>query len=391
VVSLRHLKDAAASGRWPFASVPDPERARYWAGRPEQKRLIDSLLNRWGLRDRSEINVIWADYGQGKSHTLLYMLGRLQSPKIVAHYLQLPAVSSGSPFVRLYEQIMRDFPFALLADEVFARYKSAPMNLFSEPSASQRYLVQMLWLIGTRAPGSDVAERWLRGMRTVQAEHKELIVGGKRIALPGAPRTAPDCLRVLDDIVWATTESPISNGRLLVLLIDEFQRIGSLSRTKGGEVCDSLHLLFNRHPRRFHLLLSFATGLPQGIPLVLTKDLINRVSSRVGFRPLTHAEGRGYVQELMRQFAEQAGLSSGTDFGPFESKAVDFLLERATHESLGLSPRRINIMFDLVTSQIVHSRADKDGALDSQISQKDAREAFDSIREQVTSDLETQS
>ena len=247
---------------WPFATVPDATRAALWVGRPDVLRRIDGLQQSWKRRRSSDITVMWADFGQGKTHALLHLLAVLQSePATLAHYLQLPPLTTGSPFVALYRQVMRDFPLETLAAKVFERYRQAPMELFRSGSPSERPIHQLLWLVGTAGSGHDDAIRWLRGDRVSASDAGRLTVAGKRVAVGSSPQSAQDCLNVLDTLVHTALNVPTEGSHRLVLLIDEFQRVGELTARKRTEVCDALHLLFNRHPQGLHLVLAFAGGL----------------------------------------------------------------------------------------------------------------------------------
>ena len=120
---------------WPFATVPDAERARIWAGRRERLNQLNGVLARWKRRRASEICVLWADFGQGKTHSLMFLKNRLDAiDGYVVHYAQLPALSSGSPFFAVYKQLMREFPLETLGRVVFSHFERSPMAMFQTES-----------------------------------------------------------------------------------------------------------------------------------------------------------------------------------------------------------------------------------------------------------------
>ena len=148
---------------WPFATVPDAARARIWAGRHERLTQLTGLLSRWNRRRASEICVLWADFGQGKTHSLLFLQNRLSEERdYIVHYAQLPPLASGSPFVAIYRQLMREFPLETLDEVVFRHFERSPMAIFRDGHPTDRLICQLLWLVATKAPGHDTAARWLR-------------------------------------------------------------------------------------------------------------------------------------------------------------------------------------------------------------------------------------
>lgn len=350
---------------WPFAIVPDRERARNWAGRPRQRSELEALVRRWRRRQASELDVLWADFGQGKTHSLLFVQNEVasSSPAAMAHYLQLPPLTAGSPFVALYRQVMRDFPLEDLGRRVFNYFQTNPMHLFQHGTPTERFIYQLLWLIATRSPGSDSAARWLQGDPVSAAVSRSFSIGGRSIGLPAPPNSPQNCQNMLDTLLSICTEFPPGESNQFVLLIDEFQRIGELTPRRRTEVCDSIHLIFNRHPKNLRLVLAFAGGLPQIVTSVLTPDLHSRVTSVFGFPPLSADEGRLYVAELLADYRGGSEVESNNQFFPFEGAAVDLLIRVADEHGENLSPRRINILFDLVADAVLDARAAGDGGL----------------------------
>ena len=44
-----------------------------WLVRPEIDKKLKFLTMKWDATEESYINVLWADFGQGKTHTLFYI------------------------------------------------------------------------------------------------------------------------------------------------------------------------------------------------------------------------------------------------------------------------------------------------------------------------------
>ena len=336
---------------WPFATVPDRNRASLWIGRPEMLARLNALLAGWRRRRASDITVLWADFGQGKTHALLHLHGELAAkPNSLAHYVQLPPLTAGSPFVALYRQVLRDFPLDLLGKRVFERYRDDVRSIFTAAAPGDRQIHQLLWLVGTSSPGRDVATRWFRGERVAPNDLKDLVLAGKRLSIGPPPQTAQDCENVLDTLLNTAINFPAEDGGEFVLLVDEFQRIGELSPRKRTEVCDALHLLFNRRPQGFRLVLAFAGGLPEIVSGVLTGDLQARVTTKLSLPPMTPSQGRAYFEDLVRAY-----LAVGEEF-PFESDSVDEIVRLADPAGVLLTPRKINITADVLTNEALTQR-----------------------------------
>ena len=352
---------------WPFATVPNSERARLWAGRAEHLSQLNGLLSRWKRRRASEICVLWADFGQGKTHSLMYLQNRLADDvECTAHYAQLPPLTGGSPFVALYRQVMRNLPLEKLAARIFHHFESSPMSIFRSGPSSDRLVYQLLWLVATRAPSHDLAARWLRGEPAGPSELSALQIGGRSLGLTMPLKTAADCQATLDSVVNVATEFPPGEEREIVLLLDEFQRIGELTpSSKRIEVCNAIHLLFNSHPQNLRLVLAFAGGERNIINKVLTPDLQHRIHSRLDYAPLDVKDGVEYVAELLACYAVE---SRPDRFSPFTVDAVTHLVRGADDGTGMLSPRAINIVFDKVINVLLDSRSAQNRNMEDDIS-----------------------
>jgi len=343
---------------WPFATVPNRDRAELWVGRPEALRRLDGLLASWRRRKAADISVFWADFGQGKTHALLHMLNVVASqPTVVAHYLQLPPLTTGSPFVAVYRQVLRDFPIDALAKRVFEQNPGSPVDLGRSGAPGERLVRQLLWIIGAHGPGMDVAERWLRGDKVSTSDASRVALPGSSSGIGSSPATAQDCQNVLDALLGVAIDFPADGAAELVLFVDEFQRVGELDHRKRAEVCDSLHLLMNRHPQGFHLVLAFAGGLPEIVGQVLTGDLQSRVSTRLDLHPMTVAQGKDYFVDLVNAYGHKSNPPMDPAQFPFAPDAVDLLVSLADPTGDLLSPRRINITADLLANEVLTERA----------------------------------
>ena len=346
---------------WPFATIPDGSRARLWAGRHELRGQLLKLVRAWEYKKASEIDIFWADWGQGKTHTLFHLDTLLPTDSsTLVHYVQLPPLAGvAQPFKALFDQIMMEFPLDDIATKVFAFFE--PNNnmaqLFSPAvrNAWPSHVLQLLWMLKTKGPGSYIAERYLRGQRVTQKELNQLRLGEKVIQVPPAPKTAQDCQNILSDIIKIVVNFPENSSSEFVLLIDEFQRIAALGKRKMQQVCDSLHLIYNANPKCVRFLFAFATGDPQSLRFSITGDLFSRVSNVFGLPPPSREEVITYVRELLSAYRISPAYED--DSIAFDPEALRLLCDYAYDLGSGYCTlRNINLVFDKCFFWIIENR-----------------------------------
>jgi len=386
---------------FPFATVPTPERSRIWAGRKELKNKILAKIQNWKVKPGSEIDLFWADWGQGKSHSLFYMENLLPSDESnIVHYMQLPSLAGvAQPFKALYDQLMAEFPLDDLATRVYKHFE--PGNNMNQIFSSQvrrawpSHVLQLLWMMKVKNQGSFIAENYLRGYKVTQRELNQLQIGGTQIHLPPPPKNAQDCQNLLSAVVKIATTFPASGGQC-VLLIDEFQRVGSLGINKMKQVCDSLHLIFNSNPRGLRMILTFAISDPQAIPTSLTGDLVSRVTDRMSLPPMSQTEVQIYMQELLQ--AHQCELGGVPNSAPFDEAGLKLLSEFAYNASDGndnlCTPRKVNMVGETILLQAIsarNERANQSGPIDL-FTFDEVRQAIDEcdrdLRARITGDFD---
>jgi len=347
--------DAIRLKDWPFSAIPVSGPTTVWSGRPEVRDQIDRLVSRWDRRPNSEIVIFWAAFGQGKTHTLHFLEGTFSGREHVrSHYVQLPSLSGGatSPFVALYKQVMLEYPLDALARVVFRRFEHDPLEIFSSDTGLVRSVNQLLWLIATNAKTSTVARQWFRGDRISVSDLRSLKISNKNLNMPPSPRSPQDCQNVLDGILSVELHRQVPNGKpQFMLLIDEFQRVGELPPSKMKEVCDSLHLIYNRHSSGFRLVLTFATGSSKALPTLITMDLRSRVQAVIELPILPEQDACSFVAGLLRQSAIDSGGVS--DWAPFTETAVRYAVKWTYSVSKRPSLRIVSTVFDHILNRLM--------------------------------------
>ena len=255
---------------WPFSVVPDDSEPLIWADRAALLRQIERLVRRLNNYQASTLHLLWADFGAGKTHTLLYLrqLARAdRSGDIFPAYAALPKESRS--FVDIYRVIIQSIGFeSLLSTFETARRatrQNAPVrSLFAEAPPGLMTAFEGLRIGSDAIRGT--AKRWL--LADVALTNRELY----EASLPGKIRTAEQALAVLGTV----TKLILTQRSRILLMIDEFQRAGMLRQSYRDEMNAGLHTYFNNCPRGLSLFLSFSFGSAKDMRYYLNEELRSR-------------------------------------------------------------------------------------------------------------------
>ncbi len=249
---------------WPFNVVPVQDSRLLWADRKDLLNQIHRLVRRLSSHQSSTLHLVWADFGAGKTHTLLYLRQLALSDKgsgIFPVYTVLPRAPRS--FVDIYRAIIQGIGF----DRLLPVYEAVRHS-------GQKSLL-------TRTPGLPTAFEALRigndalretSMRWLSADpsltRKEL----HDASLPSRIRSTDEALMVLSSV----TGLLLTQNTRVLLMIDEFQRSGMLRRAHLDEMNAGLHTYFNDCPRGLSLILSFSFGSAGNIRYHLNEELRSR-------------------------------------------------------------------------------------------------------------------
>jgi hypothetical protein len=96
--------------------------------------------------------------------------------------------------------------------------------------------------------------------------------------------------------------NPAKQNRMVVM-IDEYQRVGELTPRISSENHSSLHTYFNLHPTGLQLLLSFSFGKKENVDYLLSQELKSRAEPQsISLDVLTIAEANAFIKDLFDQF-----------------------------------------------------------------------------------------
>jgi len=152
--------------------------------------------------------------------------------------------------------------------------------------------------------------------------------------------------------------NPQKCNRLLVM-IDEYQRVGELNPKKAAENNSSLHTFFNEHPTSLQLILSFSCGNQKNVDYLLSPELKSRAAPQsISLDILTQNEAKEFIKDLFSQFK----LQVNDDWAyPFQPDAVDLIIKTIGNKK-SLTPRRLMLYFDHVIKQcLLDGDPERDG------------------------------
>src|SRR2546428_5724265 len=157
--------DAYRLKQMPFAPVSPERAASLWADRKATASQIDAVLADWSYGRASTINLLWADLGAGKTHTLYHIQARCRSNgRLLPIYVLLPATIR--KFLELYGAIADVLDWAALAPKIDKK----------QSTRTGRNLVRALeWIANpVDARHLALAERWVHAERLTLAQCAEI-------------------------------------------------------------------------------------------------------------------------------------------------------------------------------------------------------------------------
>lgn len=344
---MRTVSDAGLA-RFPFKTVPPIGPTDLWLDRKEFRKVLEEVVSTWSYRDESSLYLLWADFGAGKTHALRFVqhLAATVSPPALAVYSDLP--KAVSDFKSVYEQIVPQLPEIVLREAVVDFRREHADDWLSVPELQgDRDTPRVLWILAEMAdqPQGEVARKWLRGERL---SARELLM----IDYISPIKTADHATRTLQTICRLVVRGPKYSR--LVLLLDEFQRIGEVTEKKIRDVNAGIHTLYNSCPEGLAIFLTYSFGDPANIAFLVTDAVRSRVDRVFDLPPLGTDDATEFVWDLL----EQSKLA-GSPVRPFSRPAVEWLVQRLAQDAEGnVTPRKVMQVFGRALDKALTSEAE---------------------------------
>lgn len=334
---------------WPFQIIPDEEFAKIWAGRAQTKKQLDLLVKQMQFIPKSSIYLLWANFGMGKTHTLLHLqyLCHRTKDQLIPIYVVMPNRPSG--FVDLYRSIVSAFPLEILTDQLIKVSSSSSGSLIQNPlfSRSPGIVNALLAYRSGDYERMVVARQWLIAQPGLTNHDLRLIGVSHKIR---TPEDAINSLTTLTRLYAYGSKTPIK----LVVLLDEYQRIGELRPPIRNEINAGMTTYFNANPAGLEVFLTFAFGRQDNVFFLISDELKSRISpERINLDVFTKDQAIEFIRDLLAQFRVTKDARWSFPFSPGAiNKIVETIADRKS-----LTPRRIMKLADhvLLTSQINRS------------------------------------
>lgn len=324
---------------WPFNIIPEERYCTFMADREQMNQDINLLIRNLSRRDNSTINVMWAWYGAGKTHTLKYLAHQSlgEEATFVPIYNEFPRKTRS--FLDIYTAFVEKIDIELIQDfylEVFTSPKKdeAQKVLYHDyPDLSNA----MKCLCTEREDKASIAMYWLRAQNVPL---KDL----RYINITSRIDTAENALKVITWLVqlfnWAQSSEQIVPARI-IWMIDEFQRINGCRPPVQEEINGCLLSVFNRCPRSFSLLLSFSGNPGNKMPLWLSRELTDRIGIEkvLLLPPLSTNEAITFIKDVLKQYRPPDNRPPSSSF-PFDSEAIETIVH-IIDEKTEIKPRTI--------------------------------------------------
>lgn len=330
MIDFPHLQLKA----WPFQVVPDDRFVEIWADRKDILADIHNLLQGFSRRKQSTINLLWAWFGVGKSHTLRHMqyLCRTKYKTIIPIYTEFP--KSVRAFLDVYRYFVNGIGYDLFREIVMDIEPS--MSDFSE---FPEVLTAVDLIVSGDLPEKALAWKWIRGDK---ANAQTL----RRYNLDTRIETSDDAVRAMS-LILKMVEKSKKYSRVL-WMIDEFQRIGSEKNPIWEDINTGLHSTFNACPNSLSLFLSFSVHEKQDMLGLLSREIIDRIgiSKIIRVPNMTRQEAFTFVSDLLFAFRPDIHHLPPAYY-PFTEDAVRYILLLVEKNS-ELKPRAIMQYFNVV-------------------------------------------
>lgn len=345
---MTSLHDAGLA-TFPFRIVPPFGPTDVWVGRSELKQELLALTASWPIRSDSGLYLLWAALGSGKTHSLRFLehLGSKVIPPTLAVYAEMPEASKD--FKDVYEQLIQAIPEAPLQEAIRSfRSRHGDKWLDSPILNGDRYTPRVLWILaqlGDSAPG-EVARKWLRGERMSTRELQALDNVPSLKDSDDATRTLTTICRILVD------EGQFSR---VVLMLDEFQRMGESNLARIRKVNAGIRKLFNSCPEHLAIVLSYSFGVAANIQFMMTDELRTIVGKTYHLPALSESDARSFVSEVISS-SSLTGVN-----GTFQESAIAAVVARlhvdaqAATPPKNLTPRNLMQAFATVLEKALTS------------------------------------
>jgi Cdc6-like AAA superfamily ATPase len=302
----------------PFALTADRKAAQYWAGRPDILTKLQRVCSSYAARPDSSVLLTWANLGAGKTHALLHLAYLLRASNAVPTYVETP--QQLRTFVDLYRRVVEEIPSEDLLD----------LADVDGLSSDVRCVVRVL------QHGSPQDKRLIRDWLSAGRPHLRDLRAASGIT--SRIDTDSHAADVLSNLVAAFG----ARGRRLVILLDEFQRIGAMPARHREMVLSHLRSVFSRNSSHFSVVIAVGSRLERTALDLLPPELrtLMGVQPPISLPEMSSAEALDFINGRLAAFRPPG--YTGLPSAPFGDRALKTLVGFiAAQDSARMIPRTI--------------------------------------------------
>jgi len=355
----------------PFSYSPVPEdEPRVFTGQDQVKSALTNVLGTAISTGKSNHLVVTGKYGNGKSHSLKYAKGLLQSESdSIVGYVAQP----GDSFLDIYHEFMYDLGYEFfqnlsheyLASVVNDQEIKVGRNIGSGHDMRQAIdegdiLLSDVIPVATRElksiskftdfsralvhlvyeDTSLYAWQWLSGEGLRYEQRKKMEIHTDIDDDSKAVKAFTSLKKLFQHLDYG----------ILCLLIDEFESIAGLKPKRKQSVLNSLRHVMDMNPRGVSLVIGCAPEVWQEV-MSEYHAFSERIGREVGLRPLDHEQTKDLIEEYL---AAQA-VDNQEPVNPFTDEAIEAVLTRSQgniRRTISLCSRALDEVIDQGEDQI---------------------------------------
>lgn len=333
---------------WPFRVVPKDEYCNFIAGRKGVKEDVNNMLKNWSKKDLSTLNVIWAYYGAGKTHTLKYISNRSNKnfPFFIPIYMEFP--KSVRSFMDLYYAFIEKIDIEKIQEaflEVFTNddKKEYQKKLRQDyPDLFTAFTV----LIQDEGEKATLANSWLRADNVSIRDLRSISITSRIDNSEKALKVITWMINLLS--VSETIKTP--HPPRIIWMLDEFQRIIKSRKPVQEEINGCLQSIYNRCSSGFSLILSFSGEPSEKRPEWISKDLVDRIGMEkvIVLPPLTTDEAEAFIIDVLANFRIESDNSN--EHFPFTIGAIRKAINEIKKQ-VPIKPRSLMQGFNVILEE----------------------------------------
>jgi len=342
--------------RWPFPVVPEPDYCTFLAARSQVRMDVHEMVDALARRETSSIQLFWAWFGAGKTHTVHYFshyaaqaANAKGNNRLITVYTEFP--KGAKSFLDLYRSLLVAIDSDLLT-EAFLEVATSPESagvLRRLMQASPDLFTALNVLVTGNVQSQLLAHRWLRGDAVPASDLK-------KVGIAQRVTTSEEATRALASIIGMLNVAAQAHGRpaaRLIWIIDEFQRIQKAGTRGLDDINSGLHSTFNASPNALTLVFSFS-GRPQpsGLPDWFSRELRDRIGRTkvMVLPPMSADEALRFVREILSQFRLAVGSLPSAPFFPFSEATCKAIIAEVQAKG-ELKPRSVMHAFNSVLQE----------------------------------------